>query len=253
MEQSDVVDIDDFLSEILPLCDDERYRNGFTRGWYISGIQRCLDELGFETFFAYQTTDIDLNKESLQLPVPCNMFNIREMYLFNGECTPETYVIVYWKKQFNNGKGGDKYTAARNNGNFNMIDPFYPQSFIGDNVYYANIQNGTIMLGANSRGYDKIRIVGNVAGSTIGNKFEVPRFFRQVIVDFVCERYFRAKIAKGDRTAISLQRLYDDNLYSFKPDKAGSWKTAKARIAEMSSWKKNSLQQSLYGQKGWNS
>ncbi len=242
----DNVSIQDILSHILPLCNDEELRNGFTKGYYISLIQRGLEELGYDTFYKLITEDIKFDP-CFQLDVPCNMFNIREIYLFNGKCSPESSVQVYWKRLFNNGKGGTNYTAKRRDVGNAADDPYEPMSFVDSNVYYANIQNGRIMFSSNCSGFEWVRLIGNGAGTAIGDDPVIPRFFRTALCDYVCEIFFRKKMAE-DRAFSVDQQMYYDRLYNVRN---GSWGKAEKRVKRLGTWQRDTVQEVLGGAKDW--
>ncbi len=237
----DCVSPEDILSLALVQCGDEQLRNGFTRGFYISLIQRGLEELAFDTFFDVVTEDVDMDSTCFQVDMPCNMFNVREVYLFNGTCSPNSSVQVYWKRLFNNGSGGSNYTAARRDMGSNSDDPFFPTSFIPTNLYYANIYNGKIMFSSNCGGWAKVRLVGNGCGSAIGDQPVIPRFFRAVLADFVSECYFRVQMSK-DRNYATDWKVYENRLYD---PRKGSWKKAEDRVKMLSTWKRDTLRNTM--------
>lgn len=246
--RKDAVSFGDILAEVLALCNDEDFRNGYTRGWHKSGVQKALEALAFDTFYDEITIDVDIDQDCLQVEIPDNMFNPRILYAFNGVCDLNSAVKIYWKRTFNNKQGnGINYTADRRELSTNL-DPFMPPSFVPSNVYWANIQNGLIMLSSNTRGFEKLRIIGNGAGSPIGDDPIIPRFFRQAIVDYCCERFFRAVAAKGDRTAFAMQKLYSNALYDVRD---GSWQKAKNRVSMLSTWKRDSLKEYQEGMRDW--
>lgn len=244
LENIQKVSIDDIIAEILPFTDDENLKKGYTKGWYISGIQKAMDKLAFTLFYDEQTVDEPL--VGYQHNVPCNIFNVTQVYLFNGTCSPQTSVKVYWKRQFNNGKGGTNYTSS-SNGNYNQIDPYQPNFFVGSNVYYAGMQNGKLMLSANASGYGFIRIVGNGLPTDIGLPPSVPREFRDFVVDYGVWRFFLAQSGK-EQAAIRNVKLWYDKIY----DRAtGTYYEAKKAANRLGTWKNDSLNESLYGKLEW--
>ena len=56
MGTSDFVSVNNILADVLIMVNDETMRNyGFNRGYYISSIQKALEELALQTFFDVQT------------------------------------------------------------------------------------------------------------------------------------------------------------------------------------------------------
>ncbi len=86
MNINDFVSVDHLLADILSTVDDEKLRRGLTKGWYVSRIQKALQELAFDTFFSEVTLDLTLNRDTLSMEMPEGIFNIREIYLYNDKC-----------------------------------------------------------------------------------------------------------------------------------------------------------------------
>lgn len=262
MDTSDKISVNLLLADILSFVDDESTRgHGFNKGYYISGIQKAVEELAYDTFFDVQTEDILLkeeNKKNLAVEMPLNAFNIREMYLFNcccssddngvcGCCKPSSSVIVHWKRLYNNRGKGSAYTAKRVDRGRDNKDPFYnSDGDIGtstsppNNLYYANVQNGLIMLSSNSTGYTHLRLVYNGTGGAIGDEPVIPRFLRNAIVDYVVERTLRALSAK-DR--VRWRVLWGDSYARLNDEKNGSWIKAERRIKTLDTWKRDTMRE----------
>jgi hypothetical protein len=235
------VSFEDILSDCLVLCGDEDYRSGWSKGFYISTIQRALQELSFDTFYLEGDEWVQVDQDCLQMDMPCNMFNPREFYLHNGTpACPTGIVQVYWKRLFNNGKGGQSYTAKRRDDGVSQDDPYMPGSFVGSNLYYANIQNGKIMLSRNCTGFTWMKIHGNMAGTAIGDSPSIPLFFRTAISDYVCEKFFRYKTSQ-DRAFQTDWAMYNDMLNR----ENGSWDKAEKRIKTLSTWKKDTMRETV--------
>lgn len=241
MNTNDFVSIDQILSEVLMFCNDENLRHGLTKGFYHLQIRNAIDELAIDTFFDERTVDLPLDPELLQVEMPSNLFNIREIYLWKGDCCkPETSVIVHWKRLFNNKWGGEHYTANQKE---NMqSDPFYKPSFSSNyggngNLYYANFQNGLVMFSRNSKNYPKVRFVGNGFGGEVNELPIIPRFLREAVVDFTVEKalFARKKRSKEDR--IDWMDAYNRLTKPYD----GSWAKAQTRIATLNTWERENI------------
>ena len=268
METADKVSVNLLLADILSFVDDESTRkHGFNRGYYISAIQKGVEKLAYDTFFDVVTKDILLleeNKRNLAVEMPPNAFNIREMYLFNctckdsdtnedsphGCCSPANSVIVHWKRLYNNRGKGPDYTALRQDRGRDISDPIYPsdgtQSFLTSfnsstpgSLFYANVQNGLIMLSLGARNFTHLRLVFNGTGGAIGDEPVIPRFLRGAIVDFVVERTLRALKVK-DRAKWRV--LWVDAKNDLR-DPDGDWMEAERRIRKLGTWKKNEIRE----------
>lgn len=268
METADKVSVNLVLADILSFVDDESTRShGFNRGYYISGIQKGVEELAYDTFFDVVTKDILLleeNKKNLAVEMPPNAFNIREMYLFNctckdsdtdedsphGCCSPANSVIVHWKRLYNNRGKGPDYTALRQDRGRDTQDAIYPsdgaQSFltsssssVPESLHYANVQNGLIMLSLGARSFTHLRLVYNGTGGSIGDEPVIPRFLRGALVDYVVERTLRALKVK-DRAKWRV--LWVDAKNDLR-DLEGNWVKAERRIKRLGSWSKNEVRE----------
>lgn len=147
--------------------------------------------------------------------------------------------------------GGVGYTAKiKESGQTttDAIDPMFFNTF-PTSVRWANIQNGILMFSSNCQGYDKVRIIANTTAGAIGDAPIIPRFFREPIIDYVCERYFRVQMVK-DKSMGSMWRIYDERLNGkMRGGADGSWAKAESRIKTMDTWSKDDLVQ--YGFKKW--
>jgi len=238
MINNDFISVNLLLSDILVQCNDEQLRRGLTKGFYTSMIQSALEELAFTTFFEKITVDLPLDKTNLQLEMPENLFNIRELYLWNGNCcTPQSSVPVHWKRLFNNMPGGTSYTSKIHENTTD--DPMYGTFYNGfpSTVRFANIQNGIIMFSSSCAGYDNVRIVGNGTAGAIGDEPVIPRFFRQAIIDFCCEKFYRIIMAR-EKGFVSMWQIYDNRLKD-------SWFEAERRVKNLNTWQRDELHEHL--------
>ena len=252
MNSNDFCDINSILAEVQMLVNDEDLRKGVSKGFLVSGIEQCMQELALDTFFMTVTKDLKFDSDKLQLEMPKNCFNIREIYMWNGKCcSPESSVIVHYKRLYNNHNGGAGYTARRQDdqsANTN-IDPFFQQSNLLNSsyitsvssLYYANIQNGTIMFSSSCKGFENVRLVYNAMGvDEIGDEPIIPRMLRQAFIDYSVERYYRVMLAKDSRAYSTLWRVADVKLNDFK---TGSMYLARKRIASMDTWSRDAYRE----------
>lgn len=249
MNSNDFITINDILSDVLMITDDEDLRNGLTLGYYQSQIQQALEELSYDTFFDVITDDIKFDNgfaTRLTIDMPKNAFNIREIYLFNGDCcTPETSVIVHWKRLFNNKPRGTSYTAARVDSRRDQRDPFFPVdttdiSFPSSNLHWANIQNGLIMFSSGASGFANVRLVYNGTAGAIGDELAIPRFLRQAVIDFSSERALRVLKTKDSR---KYRILWGDVAARLNDPRNGTWINAERRIKSLDTWQRNGVRE----------
>jgi hypothetical protein len=247
MNANDFVSVEKILAEVTQTVNDKDFKNGFPKGWYISRIHDAIQELAIETFFFKVTMDFEL-PEKLQLPMPPDTFNIREIYLYNGErCAPAKTQVVYFKRLFNNKFTGEGYTAKVKDDGSNSADIFQPnQRWFSDNrqgfygpKYYYGVQDGLIMFSNDCRTYPFVRIVFNGLGGVDGETPIIPRFFQRAVVDFVEERWLNAMKLRNPRTYNSMWRDAADRLASH----TGNWKKAIKRSSAMDTSEKESMEE----------
>lgn len=268
MESSEFISVDQILSDLVTLANDEDYtRSGLDKGFYISRIHDAVTHFALETFYQIVTKDIinyDTHKDGI-IDIPVNCFNIKEIYLFNGSakckehqagCTCssksplEDYVNVHWKRTLNVGSskikmsrikadnrdpvlsGSDVYSGAPN------------KDFISTtNIYYANLQGGKIILSDSCSNYSNIRIVYNGMGSENGTIPCIPRIIKDGIFDKAaldCFYYLKVR-DKSYRTD------YVDayNRFNGSGRVKGSLRECKNRILSMDSFKRNDMMEYL--------
>ncbi len=249
MTSNSFVSSNHIIAEAATIVNDRSFRKGFSKGWYMSRIQDALQELNFDSFYQEITLDYDI-PSNLRLELPSNVFNIREIYIYNGDncCTPSGSQIVHFKRTFDNKNGG--YTARVMEGGGNA-SPFVPSvseiSNIHDNTfgspkYYSNVQNGTLMLSSHCSSYGKIRIICNGMGAEVGDVPIIPRFFERAIVDYLEERWYNSMKSTDARMYNTLWRDSYDKLYNIR---TGSWRKALMRASSMDSWEKEDMNEYL--------
>ena len=231
------------LSNVLQFVGDNDLKKGLSLGWYKSRLQSSIEQLSIATFYDVITQDFDFDHHRLQLELPKNCFNIREVYVWRGECcSPQYSAIVHYKRLMNNKpNGGREYTSLRKDNGGQAHDAFYKnQGHIVNgghgnrhgNVKFAGVQNGLLMFSSNCSSYNKVRLVYNGFGGEIGDPPLVPRLLRQVVEDMVICDVFRALMAR-ERTYASLYKEYDNKLYN---ERTGTFWQSKKNISALDSW-----------------
>lgn len=239
MDSNDFVSVNHILAEALVNVDDQQLRKGLTKGWFISRIQDALQELAFDTFYQKITNDYDFPQDKLALEMPKNAFNLREIYVYNGDCcTPSNSAVVHWKRLYNN-KGGSSsgYTSrVKSSESANGADPFLPRHQGADRYLYASVQNGVIMFSSSCASYSRVRLVYNGMGVEIGEEPIIPRYFERYINDYIEERYYSAMKAREPRK----YRILWQDAYN-KLDR--EMQKAKMRVSSMNTFEKESLEE----------
>jgi hypothetical protein len=255
--------IEEILHDVTNQVDDERMEF-LSKGFYVSQIQQCLEELAFETFFDKQQMDFNMPKDRI-LDLPAGFWNPEIVYVFYGDsCVVGRSQKVWWKRNFNSRKTG--YFGI--NKGFNPSDPFldnnglwqnrrllepndlnlirYRSNF--ENNYYYNIVNGQMHFSLKCATFEKIHIEFHGTGCPIGEVPFIPLFFRQTVKDYVCEVGLRIRLAKDkDPRWKNLWTIYDRNLNKYGDHGfcKGSWYNAEYRMKTMNASDRNDLKEYL--------
>jgi hypothetical protein len=248
MNANDFVSADKIIAEVSQMVDDKEFKKGFSKGWFMSQIHNAIQELAFDTYYFKAQHDFEL-PEQLQIKMPQDVFNIREIYLYNGDfCNPQHTQVVYHKRLFNNNYQGDGYTAKVKDDGSNSSDPFQPnqrlfswnhQGFYGLKYYY-NVMNGLMMFSKDCGAFPYVRVIFNGMGGLDGSLPIIPRFFHRAIVDWVEERYYNAMKSQDIR---KYRPLWTDAYTRLHDPRKGSWRQARVRVSSMDSAEKESMEE----------
>lgn len=201
-----------------------------SEGFYMSLIQEALQELSFDTFFSEQEKVYELDG-CLKFQMPEGAFNVREIYLINGDaCNPTSKANVYYKRNYHNRLSANNWKNDR--------DPFYAKSGreTPSNLYYCGIRNGVIELSPNCKSFQKLVVRFNGLLCNIGDVPTIPMFFRQAVTDYVIVESLSARIAEASEDPKKIQvwqfilNRHDNKL---KEPYNGSWDVAKYRVKTM--------------------
>lgn len=228
------VTVNEILADVLSVVDDENF-NLRSRGYYTSQIQQALEELAIESFFDHRTVTVKI-PEDLRIEIPKGTFNLKNMYLFNGdECNIETSTPVYLKKNFINAPSGNGYVA--NNKGRNDRDRFHKDSFREENpsnLFFYGIQNGMIMLSSSCKSYENLFIELNGLGQELDDLPIIPIFLRQAVKDYVAIKVLQVKIAKVPMAEynrwLSILNVHKESKGN---DFTGSWMEAQRRVRRL--------------------
>lgn len=264
ISRANFVTTNEILADVLMSVDDESF-SAMSPGFYRSQVQQALEELSFDTFFDEQRESFPFPHKTLSLEMPKGAFNLREIYVFNGnECIVARSQKLWWKRNyFTKGHG----YFANNKGSQNhdpFIDSTSPMRHIAGNVvarnggtsmqntFFFNVQNGLIMFSPRCSSFSKVHIVYNGTGCDVGDIPVIPQFLRQAVKDYVCEVALRIRMAKDPSGKWGmLWKIYDKSLNrdgSYGPE--GSWSRAEYRVKTLSRAKREDLKEYL-GRNAW--
>ncbi len=227
------------LADILMYFQDEDYFL-FSKGYYMSQMQQALQEISIETLFQEVTKDISINGK-LRIPIPEGCYNLREIYVYNGDnCSIENLKNVYWKRHYQTNGDGNGYTAENNEQN--TSDPFFPNfdaEYMGSNVnesnslYYFNVVKGVIHLSQSCVGYATMRVVFNGILTEIGDIPTIPVIFREAVKQWVVVSCLKSLRARGDDKYKIWRDLYKEEYQTLIMPYDGVWDKAKLRAERL--------------------
>lgn len=253
----DFIHQDEILSDVMAFTAERRLET-VSKGFIYSQMNKCLEELSYDTFSSETTLSFTIPSNRI-LDIPAGVFNIREIYAYSGDsCTVENSEVVYWKRNYFH-FGGDK-SFSRNNERANS-DPFHDNHVSdrriratapndvyqtdatnrAERLYYYGYQNGRIYLSPNVAKFNKILIKFNGIRSVDVDKPSIPRHFRKVITDYSCVAVLKVK--KTELPDVNKWRmLWAD--YAGELDRNGfngSWYVAEKRVKNMGTKERQDL------------
>lgn len=256
------VTVDEILSDVLKLVDDERYEI-HNKGYYTSLIQQALEGLAFDTFFQELSESFDFPVNDLILPMPIGSFNIRKVYLFSGTDCDISRSQKVWRKSGYNTRGNGYFSDNKGvnhdpfieNAQSNRLSSIYPtrhKESAVERTFFYNVVEGMVMFSSQCRAYPKVHLIYNGTGCELGAIPIIPLFLREAVSDFITEVTLRIKMAKDPRTWTTLWQIYDkrlnrDQQYGFGQ---GSWYRAEMRVKTMSLDERTSLNE-YFGRSQW--
>ncbi len=215
------------IADITPRLNDEEYLL-FTKGRYISMIQQALEELSFDSLLLELYKDYDMPVVTLRVALPEGAFNVRKVYVFNGEFgSVEGMQIVRFKKNYKT-LGYDKgYTANNTDG---ITDPFISGQD-GYGLYWCSpLENGYLVLSPSCANFDKVRIIYNGTLTKVGDTPCVPHIFRQAVKEWVLEQCFGELAGKDPRM---YRTIYNDIHTKLYRPFEGTWDKALMRAKSL--------------------
>jgi len=264
---------DEIIFNASAMSGDRDYK-ALPKGVYLSFIQDAFRELNMSTLFAEQRFECDM-PHGLVMPLPEDCFDVKNIYIFNGDiCNVSNSRKVWWKRNYYT-KGGHGYIA--NDKGQNNYDPYYAsrtnenredqnnitnvddKSLIRwddrnelNDVLFYNMQMGNLMFSSSCRkAGTKVHIHYQGTGGNIIEAPIIPLFFKGAIEDFVIEAILRVRMANEPAMAKMWQGL--QQTYAIRLDKNGfngSWHTALMHANSMSTSQREELKEYL-GRNQW--
>jgi hypothetical protein len=245
LDSSELIKPQEILADVLVLVGDEGYKLGLTPGFYNERVKQAVhNDLAIPMYVFEEEVDIKYDPVKLQVQLPADMFNPRQVYLHQGICCGggNDFVILHWHKGLNNAPGGAQYTAERTENQ--KYDPDYQPIYQGvynfyNNVYFANISNGVLMLSPNCSGYQYVKIVYNSMGGNYEDIPFVPRIFKNYVL-YKCAYDTCLFLMSRDPQKYTLLRR---EMYNMLYDRShGYFWEARYLAANVSTWKERETQ-----------
>jgi len=214
---NELITVGEILSDVARFTGEQKNKY-VSKGFMISQMNKCLEELSFHTFFQEDSRTFTMPQNRI-LDIPPLVFNIKQIFLYSGDsCTVNNSVNVYWKNNYTHFGGQKGFSRAKLD---NQRDPFYGPAYpsnidnnpakvfapanpanpeaegLDGDLFYYGEQQGKLFFSPNCSRYPKIMIKFNGIWQVDDTKPSIPRYFRDVIVDWVCERVFMAMIPEN--------------------------------------------------------
>lgn len=234
-------------------------------GFYLRLVEDALRDLSIDSLFFEGHKDIVI-PQNLTMPLPEDCFNVREVYVFDGDTCSIQQSKKVWHKDNYYTRSGNGYIA--NDKGYNGNDPYYQNHIDSphqdkslvrwneqngvNNVLFYNVVNRNIMVSPSCKAAGaKIHIVYASTGCAVIDAPIIPMIFKTAMEDYVTEGALRFRVANEPSMIKALSPLL--SLYASRLDKEGmngSWPTALFRAKRMSDDEKRALGTYL-GRGGW--
>lgn len=225
----DLLTPDQILADVARTLGDEEYLE-FTKGRLKSLMQQALSELSFDTMLLKLHKDYDMPTKTLRISLPPGSFNIREVYIYDGDFgqvnSPKN---VHYKRRYKT-TGYDKNYTAKNIPDAG--DPFVRGQWGNQtNMYWCNEDEvGYLTLSPACASYSKVRVVYNGTLTKIGNTPFVPEILRQAVKGWIIEQCMEQRAIRDPRMYRGMWQDIYTKLY--KPY-SGTWDVAKDRVKSL--------------------
>lgn len=233
---------DEILADVLTETEDFDYRD-FTRGWYMSQMQQCLEELSFDTFMVEIDNDFPFPSETSAISLPANAFNVRGIWVYNGSLgVPTNSQIVSWKRGAYSRGSGKSFFAEHKAGQTENPWILPISDTVQSELIWASINNGVVQFSSQAATYSYVHLRYNGTFTPIGETPFVPPFFRQVVKLWVTLEYYRRMRKRNPRVYRTIFKDVYDELYGGFSSK---WDTAITRSKSIDTKSANDLKEYL--------
>lgn len=221
---SGYVSPDEIFSEVTMMIGDEGAKE-LSYGFHLASMQKALSELAFDTYFDKKAWDTPLT--DLTLEMPDGLWNIEQVFVYNGECTATNMANVYEARGFTR-----HAKAAFKEQRGIMRDPLMESTTAnaGSLLYYSTV-NPYIMLSDACAAYGNLYVVYRGMGCRVGEAPVIPHYLRAAVTDYCTWMALKALKARGNTVAASLlQDVKNDLFRGNGASDPGSWKQAQRRV-----------------------
>lgn len=255
--EQDFISQDEILSDVMMFTGEERLE-GVTRGFIYSQMNKCLEELSYDTFFSEVSKSFQLPSD-LILQIPAGVFNVRQIYGYNGDkCTALNSSNIYWKRNFYRMPNG--YVAK--NREHSLGDVFYggngfdrriratsPSNDIYEgskstSLFYYGSHQGSLHFSDQCSKFSNLLIKFNGIWALDTTKPNIPRMFRKVLTDYCTVSVLRSKKVSDQSGRMRL--LWSDAVNELDRNGFnGSWYNAENRVKMMDSKSREDINEYL--------
>lgn len=244
MHSNDKIPFEIIVRNASQDVNDKEFKNGLTRGWYLTKIRQALDELAYITNFDDQQPLDTAMPTSLMYKIPSGVWDIKEVYATDFDSTTgqvTTFARIIYKEHLNNQPyGGQGYTANRSDSLDYLNEPFgywsvtpYYDTITGVQPLIFELNDGYMMLSSACSNYSGLRIIYAGTAGAIDQVPLIPRYFQKAIEDYVKYAYYQAMIPRNPRQGF--EALAQEARLNLHDTKTGSWIEAKVRAVKATS------------------
>lgn len=227
----DMITVEEILADVLPAVNDEEIKN-FTKGWYTRQVKTGLDNLNYTAPFLETFIDVDITS-NLIIPVPSGVWDLRDLFIWNGSTGCDTCVIteairLFHKRNYHTLGYDYSYTSRHMS---HSSDYLLPAPYSEDSTtYFYNTHLGNIVLSDACISYEKLRIVYNGVPKSLNTVKFIPPFCREALSAFVVEKAFSALKAKDPAKYRGLWADAKQDLYEMRGTEPSKWDRAQAML-----------------------
>jgi len=225
------IPLENVLFDAAQELNDDEYRKGGGRPFYVSAAQRGMSKMFKDTMTDERKWEADI-PANLILELPKGLEEIDAAYLYNGDsCNVSLSQKLYIKRNMYR-LGGAGYLAGDKWNNY--LDPLQFSHGFGGGwggwscqpppyLFFAGRHDGVLYLSEGCASFNKVALVYQGIGmECFGDDFRIPYWMRDAITDYIILRV--AKKLRSQDPVLMREIIREKEIEMKMP--GGSWLTA---------------------------